>query len=79
MTGSGPNQLNVPVFALQLPNRNILVVDQGNNRVIEIARHSKQIVFEYGGNGVLNKRMPVPNTRDRHPFYAKVASIVCES
>src|SRR4029077_14136854 len=24
ITGSGPNELNVPVFAIQLPNRNIL-------------------------------------------------------
>ncbi len=34
VSGSGPNELNTPVFALQLPSRNIMVVDQGNNRVI---------------------------------------------
>jgi outer membrane protein assembly factor BamB len=57
VTGSGPNQLNVPVFAIQLPNRNILVVDQGNNRVIEIGRFSRRVVWSYGpasGPGALN-------------------------
>ena len=57
VTGSGPNELNVPVFAIQLPSRNIMVVDQGNNRVIEIDRNSKQIVWSYGpksGPGALN-------------------------
>ena len=34
VTGDGPNQLNVPVFAIQLPNHNILIVDQSNERVI---------------------------------------------
>src|SRR5260370_1096493 len=57
VTGSGPNQLNTPVFAIQLPNRNIMVVDQANNRVIEIDRSSKQVVWSYGpksGPGALN-------------------------
>ena len=66
MTGSGPNQLNTPVFAIQLPNRNIMVVDQGNNRVIEIDRFSKQIVWSYGprsGPGALNN----PNSAELLP------------
>jgi outer membrane protein assembly factor BamB len=45
VTGSGPNQLNVPVFAIQLPNHDFMVVDQGNNRVIEITQ-DKQIVWQ---------------------------------
>lgn len=49
VTGAGPNQLNVPVFAIQLPNRNILIVDQGNNRVIEVNRFTKAIVWSFGG------------------------------
>jgi hypothetical protein len=48
VTGSGPNQLNVPVFAIQLPNRDIMIVDQGNERVIQVDRFSKKIVFQYG-------------------------------
>jgi len=57
VTGSGDNQLNVPVFAIQLPSRNIMIVDQGNNRVIEVDRNSKQVVWSYGpksGTGALN-------------------------
>jgi hypothetical protein len=48
VTGSGPNQLNVPVFAIQLPSRNILITDQGNARVIEVDRFTKQVVWTYG-------------------------------
>ena len=57
VTGSDDNQLNTPVFAIQLPNRNIMVVDQGNNRVIEIGRFNKKVVWSYGpasGAGALN-------------------------
>jgi len=66
IAGSGPNQLNTPVFAIQLPNRNIMVVDQANNRVIEIDRSSKQIVWSYGpksGQGALNN----PNSAELLP------------
>jgi outer membrane protein assembly factor BamB len=57
VTGSGPNQLNVPVFAIQLPNHNIMIVDQGNNRVIEVGKSTKPIVWSYptaAGVGSLN-------------------------
>jgi outer membrane protein assembly factor BamB len=66
VSGSGPNQLNTPVFAIQLPSRNIMVVDQANNRVIEIDRTSKQIVWSYGpksGPGALNN----PNSAELLP------------
>ena len=66
VTGSGPNQLNVPVFAIQLPNRNIMIVDQSNNRVIEVDRNTKQIVWSYGpksGPGALNN----PNSAELLP------------
>jgi hypothetical protein len=46
--GDGPNELNVPVFAIQLPNHNIMIVDQSNERVIEVDKNTKQIVFSYG-------------------------------
>ena len=48
VTGSGPNQLNVPVFAIQLPNHNIAIVDQSNERVIVVDKHTKKIVWQYG-------------------------------
>ena len=66
VTGSGPNELNVPVFALQLPNRNILIVDQANNRVIEVDRFSKKVVWSYGpdsGPGALDS----PNAAELLP------------
>jgi hypothetical protein len=66
VTGSGPNELNVPVFAIQLPNRNIMIVDQGNNRVIEVDRFSMQVVWSYGptsGPGALNN----PNSAELLP------------
>ncbi len=73
VAGSGPNELNVPVFAIQLPNRNILVVDQANNRVIEIGRFSKSIVWSYGptaGPGALNNPNSAELLRNGHVLIA---------
>lgn len=56
VTGSGPNELNVPVAAIELPNGHILITDQGNNRIIEVNKNRK-IVWSYGpssGPGALN-------------------------
>ncbi len=66
VSGSGANELNAPVFAIQLPNHNIMVVDQGNNRVIEIDKASKQIIWTYGPKdspGALNN----PNSAELLP------------
>jgi hypothetical protein len=65
VTGSGPNMLNVPVFAIQLPNHHFLITDQGNNRIIEVNK-AKQIVWSYGpttGPGALNN----PNSAELLP------------
>jgi len=51
VTGMGPNQLNTPVQATVLPNKDVLITDQGNQRVIEV-NHKKQIVWQYGMTGV---------------------------
>lgn len=56
VTGSGYNELNVPVAAIQLPNGDFLITDQGNNRIIEVNK-GKNIVWSYGptsGSGALN-------------------------
>jgi len=56
VTGSDPNELNVPVAAIQLPNKHFLITDQGNNRIIEV-NLKKQILWSYGppsGPGALN-------------------------
>jgi len=49
--GAGPNQLNTPVQATFLPNKNVLITDQGNQRVIEV-NQSQQIVWQYGMTGM---------------------------
>ena len=51
VTGSGPDQLNVPVQNTWLPNHHILITDQSNARIIEV-NLSKQIVWQYGQTGV---------------------------
>ena len=51
VAGSGPNQLNTPVQNTWLPNFDILVTDQVNERIIEITL-DKKIVWQYGQTGV---------------------------
>jgi hypothetical protein len=51
VTGSGPDQLNTPVQNTFLPNRRVLITDQGNERIIEV-RHNKTIAWQYGQTGV---------------------------
>jgi hypothetical protein len=46
--GSGPDQLNAPVQNTWLPNGDILITDQANERIIEVTL-SKQIVWCFGG------------------------------
>ncbi|MCI4331834.1 MAG: hypothetical protein L3K19_08350 [Thermoplasmata archaeon] len=63
VAGNSSGLLNVPVFAIQLPNHDILIVDQGNNRVIEVTL-SHRIVHSYGpttGPGALN----APNSAEQ--------------
>lgn len=51
VTGSGPNQLNTPVQNTWLSNRDVLITDQGNMRIIEV-NQQKNIVWQYGQTGV---------------------------
>ena len=51
VAGAGRDQLNVPVAATLLPNFDILITDQTNQRVIEVNLH-KEIVWQYGMTGV---------------------------
>jgi hypothetical protein len=53
VTGFGPNQLNTPVQNTYLPNGNVLITDQGNERIIEVRRTDNAIVWQYGQNGVI--------------------------
>ena len=52
VTGSGPNQLNVPVQNTWLPNFHVLITDQANERVIEVDPFTQKIVWQYGTTGV---------------------------
>jgi outer membrane protein assembly factor BamB len=51
VTGSGFNQLNTPVQNTYLPNGDVLITDQGNERVIEVTPYL-QIVWQQGMTGV---------------------------
>ncbi len=53
VTGFGPNQLNTPVQNTFLPNGNVLITDQGNERIIEVQRSDNSIIWQYGQNGVM--------------------------
>src|SRR6266849_829707 len=55
VTGFGPNQLNTPVQNTFLPNGNVLITDQGNERIIEVRMTDHAIVWQYGQNGVIGK------------------------
>jgi hypothetical protein len=46
-SGTGRNQLRSPSSALLLDNRNILIADAGNDRVIEVSRRHST-VWRYG-------------------------------
>lgn len=56
VAGSGANELNVPVFAIETANGDYLITDQANNRIIEVDA-TQNIVYNYGpagGKGALN-------------------------
>src|SRR6267143_2799780 len=52
VTGFGFNQLNTPVQNTFLPGGNILITDQGNERIIEVQQSNHAIVWQYVQNGV---------------------------
>jgi len=51
VAGSGFGQLNTPVQVTFLPNKHLLITDQGNQRVIEVDQ-IRRIVWQYGTTGV---------------------------
>lgn len=69
VSGSGPDQLNTPVQATFLPNFDILITDQVNERVIEV-NLNKQIVWQYGTTGVVGcgaNQLSNPNSAELLP------------
>lgn len=72
VTGNGPNELNVPVAVIQLPNEDFLITDQGNNRIIEV-NQTGSIVWSYGpahGHGALNSPNSAELLDDGHILIA---------
>ena len=49
---SGDGELDHPSFATQLPNGNVLLNDDANDRVVVIDQTTKAIVWQYGQKGV---------------------------
>jgi hypothetical protein len=63
-TGDGPNLLSTPVQSTWLPSTDVLITDQGNNRIIEVNLH-KQIVWEYpGSNTNAGDQLNSPNSAE---------------
>jgi hypothetical protein len=51
VTGSGKNELNTPVQSTWLPNGDVLITDQGNERIIEVTP-DRRLRWQYGTTGV---------------------------
>lgn len=63
-TGSGPDLLSTPVQNTFLPNTDVLITDQGNNRIIEV-NLIKQIVWQFpGSNTNANAQLNSPNSAE---------------
>ncbi len=63
-TGDGPNLLNTPVQCTFVPDFNVLITDQGNNRVIEV-NYNKEFVWQYpGGNTNDSDQLSAPNSAE---------------
>jgi hypothetical protein len=74
VTGSGPNQLNTPVQNTWLPNGDVLITDQGNQRVIEVRPSDNgvggRIVWQYGTTGTAGNgpnQLSNPNSAELLP------------
>jgi hypothetical protein len=63
-TGSGFNQLSSPVQSTWLPYSQVLITDQGNNRVIAVNLR-KQIVWQYPGSNTNDSdQLASPNSAE---------------
>jgi hypothetical protein len=63
-TGDGPNLLNTPVQCTFVPDFNVLITDQGNNRIIEV-NYNKEIVWQYPGSDTnASDQLNAPNSAE---------------
>ena len=65
--GDGPGLLNTPVQSTGLPNGDVMITDQGNNRIIEVNRQGR-IVWQYpGSNNNPDDQLNSPNSAELLP------------
>jgi outer membrane protein assembly factor BamB len=67
--GIGPDQLDLPVAAVLVPTQgeeDILITDQGNNRVIEVSEATKHIRWQFPAAGSTSS-LNTPNSAERLP------------
>jgi hypothetical protein len=63
-TGDGPDLLNTPVQCTFVPDFNVLITDQGNNRIIEV-NYAKEIVWQYpGADTNASDQLSAPNSAE---------------
>jgi sugar lactone lactonase YvrE len=72
VTGRGPNELNVPVFAIQTRLGDYLITDQANNRLIQVDASGNKL-WSYApktGTGALNSPNSAEVLRNGHILVA---------
>jgi hypothetical protein len=63
-TGDGPDLLNTPVQSTFVPGFNVLITDQGNNRIIEV-NYNKEIIWQYPGSDTnASDQLVAPNSAE---------------
>jgi hypothetical protein len=63
-SGDGPNLLNTPVQCTFVPGFNVLITDQGNNRIIEV-NYNKEIVWQFpGADTNASDQLSAPNSAE---------------
>jgi len=77
VTGSGFDQLNVPVQNTWLPSGDVLITDQANERVIEV-NSAKQIVWQYGTTGVSGNGFNQLNNPNCAELLANGHILICD-
>ena len=71
---SGPGRLDHPSLAAMLPNGDIVVNDDYNDRVVIIDPHTNKVVWQYGHTGVPGTAPGFLNTPDGMDFIPVTAS-----
>jgi outer membrane protein assembly factor BamB len=67
ISGSGSDQLNTPVAAVFVPTNaggNILITDQGNNRIIEVSEQTKETLWQFP-TPLSKENLTLPDSAER--------------